>query len=224
MSATLVSRPPSPARGVVRGLRAGALAALCVLLPLAGHLLAQGHMPRWALLLGMAAVAVPGAVLLTRHKLSDTQLMAALAGAQLAYHAAYALPGACAAVSGSREPLALVEHASAAGVPPEVFFAGHLVMLVLAANLFGLTERLLWRGKPVVEALRALLMFVWPLLPAGNGPKAALRDLQPGAIPPSALVVRLHAGRAPPPSGRTVFRHAPLSMTGLSSGGGFCPA
>lgn len=224
MSATLVPRPPSPARGVVRGLRAGALAALCVLLPLAGHLIAQGHMPRWALLLGMAVVAVPGAVLLTRHKLSDTQLMAALAGAQLAYHAAYALPGACAAVSGAQEPLDLVEHASAAGVPPEVFFAGHLVMLVLAARLFGLTERLLWRGKPVVEALRALLMFVWPFLPAGNGPKAALRDLAPGAMPASALVVRLHAGRAPPRSGRALLWRAPVPMTGLSSGGGFRPA
>ncbi|MFI8320358.1 MULTISPECIES: hypothetical protein [Streptomyces] len=224
MSATLVSRPPSPARGVMRGLRAGVLAALCVLLPLAGHLLAQGHMPRWALLLGMAAIAVPSAVLLTRHKLSDTQLMAALAGAQLAYHAAYSLPGACAAVTGSREPMALVEHASAAGVPPEIFFAGHLVMLVLAAHLFGLTERLLWRGKPVLDALRALLMFVWPHLPAGHGPKAALRDLEPGAIPPSAIVVRLHAGRAPPRSGHAVFRRAPLPTTGLSSGGGFCLA
>ncbi|MER7734770.1 hypothetical protein ABTX80_28135 [Streptomyces erythrochromogenes] len=224
MSATLVPRSASPARGVVRGLRAGALAALCVLLPLAGHLLAQGHMPRWALLLGMAAIAVPGAVLLTRHKLSDTQLMAALVGSQLAHHAAYSLPGACAAVSGSRQPVALVEHASTAGAPPEVFLAGHLVMLVLAAHLFGLTERLLWCGKPVLEALRALLMFVWPLLPAGNGPKAALRDLEPGATPPSAIVVRLHAGRAPPRGGHAVPWRAHLPTPGLSSGGGFCPA
>ncbi|MFF3015584.1 hypothetical protein [Streptomyces sp. NPDC057939] len=221
MSVTFLSRRPSPAGGVVRGLRAGALAALCVLLPWAGHLLAQGHLPRWALLLGMAAIAVPGAVLLTRHKLSDTQLMAALTGAQLAYHAAYSLPGACAAVAGSRGPLAVIEHASAAGVPPEAFFAGHLVMLVLTARLFGLTERLLWHGEPVLDALRALLMFVWPLLPAGIGPKAALRDLEPGAMPPSAIVVRLRAGRAPPRAGRAVSWRAPLPTTGLSSGGGF---
>ncbi|AWZ05314.1 MULTISPECIES: hypothetical protein [unclassified Streptomyces] len=222
MSAILSSRPPSPARGVVRGLRAGALAALCVLLPLLGHLLSQGHMPRWAVLLGMAAIAAPGAVLLTRHKLSDGQLMAALAGAQLAYHAAYALPGACAAVTGSQDPVTLVEHVSAAGVPPEVFLAGHLVMLVLAARLFGLTERLLWRGRPALEALRALLMFVWPHLHAGNGPKAALRDLETSAMPPSALVVRLHPGRAPPRCGRAPMWRAPLSTTGLSPGGGLC--
>ncbi|MFF8837461.1 hypothetical protein [Streptomyces sp. NPDC015130] len=209
---------------MVRGARAGALAALCVLLPLAGHLLAQGHMPRWALLLGMGAVAVPGAVLLNRHKLSDTQLMAALAGALLAHHAAYALPGACAAVVGAREPLDVVEHASAVGVPPEVFFAGHLAMLVLAARLFGLTERLLWHGKPLLEVLRALLTFVRPLVPVGNGPRTALRDLEPGAMPRAVLVVRLHAGRAPPRYGRAGSWRAPLPQTGLSSGGGFCLA
>ncbi|MEU3061670.1 hypothetical protein AB0P12_16300 [Streptomyces subrutilus] len=218
MSAILTSRPPSPARGVVRGLRAGVLAALCVLVPLLGHLLARGHLPRWAVLLGMAAVAAPGAVLLTRRRLSDGQLVAALAGAQLAYHAAYALPGACAAVTGARAPVGLVEHASAAGVPPEVFVAGHLVMLVVGARLFGLTERLLWHGRPVLEALRALLVFVWPHLHAGNGPKAALRDLAADAMPPSALVVRLHPGRAPPRPGRGPLPRGPRSTTGLSPG------
>ncbi|MFH8257603.1 hypothetical protein [Streptomyces roseolus] len=206
----------------MRGLRAGVLAALCVLLPLAGHLLAQGHMPRWVVLLGMAAVVVPGAVLLTRHKLSDAQLLAALAGAQLAYQAAYSLPGACAAVTGAPSPVALLEHASSAGIPPEVFLGGHLVMLVLAARLFGLTERLLWCGKPAMDALRALLMVFWPHLYAGNGPKAILRDLDTSALPPSALVARLHAGRAPPSAGRALLGRAPLSSTGLPPAAGLC--
>ncbi|WP_407835928.1 hypothetical protein ACE1OC_05065 [Streptomyces sp. DSM 116496] len=222
MSATITSRSASPARGLVRGLRAGVLAALCVLLPMTGHLLSQGHMPRWVMLLGMAAVAVPGAVLLTRDKLSDTQLLAALAGAQLAYHAAYAVPGACAAVTGTRGPLTLLEHASTSGIPPEVFLGGHLVMLVLAARLFGLTERLLWRGGPVLDSLRALLLFVWPQLRTDGGPEGDLRDRETGALPPSALVARLHSGRAPPSSGRTLLRRAPLSMTGLMPGGGLC--
>ncbi|MCB5163896.1 hypothetical protein LG634_03465 [Streptomyces bambusae] len=225
MSAIAPSRPAAPARGVVRALRAGVLAGLCVLLPFAGHLLAQGHTPRWAVLSGMAAVAVPGAVLLTRARLSDTQVVAALVGAQLAYHAAYALPGACAAAAAAGTgPAGLVEHASAAGVPPEVFLAGHLVMLVVAARLFGLTERLLWRGRPVLEALGALLLFVWPRPAAGTGPQVDLRARESVALPPSALVARSNEGRAPPRSGRAPWWAARLLLTGPAPGGGLCPS
>ncbi|PWK65102.1 hypothetical protein BCL76_11389 [Streptomyces sp. CG 926] len=223
MSATASSRPPSPARGLARGLRAGALAALCVLLPLAGHLLSQGHAPRWAVLLGMAAVAVPGSVLLTRARLSDGQVVAALTGAQLAYHAAYALPGACAAVAGAGSgPASMVEHASAAGIPPEVFLSGHVIMLVIAAQLFGLTELLLWRGKPVLEALGVLLLFVWPRIGVTTGPKTDLRALESGALPPSAVVARSNEGRAPPRSRRAAMWRAPLTLTGPMPGGGLC--
>ena len=37
----------SPASGAMRGLRSGVLAALCVLLPLVGHVLTRCHAPRW---------------------------------------------------------------------------------------------------------------------------------------------------------------------------------
>ncbi|MFD7030050.1 hypothetical protein ACFWAR_18605 [Streptomyces sp. NPDC059917] len=221
MSATPSSRPPSPTHGVLRGLRAGALAALCVLLPLAGHLLARGHAPRWVVLLGMAAVTVPAAVFLTRRRLSDTQLVAALACAQLAYHAAYSVPGACAAAAeAGRGPTALLEHASASGIPPEVFLAGHGVMLVVAAQLFGLSELLLWRGRPVLEALARLLSFVWPRPHTGTGPKTDPRARQSDEMPPSALVARAHAGRAPPRSRRAALWHALLPLTGPTPGGG----
>lgn len=56
----------SPASGVLRGLRASVLAVLCVLLPLAGHVLPQCHAPQRIITGGMAAVAVPGAAVLTR--------------------------------------------------------------------------------------------------------------------------------------------------------------
>lgn len=34
---------------------------MCVLLPLAGHAVSQGHTPRWIIVAAMAVVAVPGA-------------------------------------------------------------------------------------------------------------------------------------------------------------------
>jgi hypothetical protein len=53
-------RSASLASGVLRGTRAGALAILCVLPPLAGHVLSQGHVPRWVIVAAMTVAAVPG--------------------------------------------------------------------------------------------------------------------------------------------------------------------
>ncbi|MEU4484859.1 hypothetical protein [Streptomyces purpurascens] len=201
--------PASPASGALRGLRAGLLAVLCVLLPLAGHVLAQCHAPRWIIVAGTAAVAVPGATALTRRRLTDTQVLAVLAAAQLACHAAYSLPGACAAVAehgGSGGGLSrLAEHDAVAGPSPGVVLAGHAVTLLLAARLLGLTERLLWQSGTLWAVVRRLLRFLWPLLGGrhGNGPQVAVRE---SAAPPvSALLVRLNEGRAPPRHGRGPF-------------------
>ncbi|MEU5646704.1 hypothetical protein [Streptomyces milbemycinicus] len=199
----------SPASGVLRGLRAGVLAVLCVLLPLAGHVLARCHAPRWIVVAGMAAVVVPGAAFLTRRRLTDTQLLAVLTVAQLAYHAAYSLPGACAAVTG-QDGFAdgwsrLFEHDAVAGPSPGTLPAGHLVILLLAARLLGITERLLWQSRPALVAVRRLLLFLWPLLRPfhGTGPRTAIPT---GTAPlMSAPLVRLHEGRAPPRHGRSPF-------------------
>lgn len=206
-----------PAFGVLRGVRAGVLSLLCVLLPLAGHVLAQGHTPRWAVVAAMALVAVPGAAVLTRRRLTDTQLLVALAAAQLAYHAAYSLPGACAAVTtrggGLDGMRRLVEHGAVAGPPPGVLLAGHLMTLLLAARLFGITERLLWQGRPLLAAVRRLLSFIWPLLGGARstGPEPAIRS---SASPlRSAEPARLHGGRAPPRGGfspLTLVRPLPI--------------
>ncbi|MFF7793455.1 hypothetical protein [Streptomyces sp. NPDC007991] len=210
--------PGSPASGVLRGLRAGVLALLCVLLPLAGHVLAQCHAPRWIIVAAMAAVAVPGAVLLTRRRLTDAQLLGVLAAAQLAYHAAYSLPGACAAVT-SQDGFAgglsgLVDHDAVAGQPPGVMLAGHLVTLLLAARLLGTTERLLWQSRSLLRVVRRLLLFLWPLLSGRHdtGPRTTFPE---STTPPmSALLVRLHEGRAPPRYGRrplALLRPMPIS-------------
>ncbi|NGO15508.1 hypothetical protein G5C60_50040 [Streptomyces sp. HC44] len=209
--------PGSPASGALRGLRAGLLAVLCVWLPLAGHVLSQGHTPRWIIVAAMAAVAVPGAAVLTRYRLTDTQLLGVLALAQLAYHAAYSLPGACAAVTGQDSAFGglswLVEHEAVAGPPPGVLLAGHLVTLLLAARLLGITERLLWQSRPLLAAVGRLLLFLWPLLNGrhGTGPQAVFAESTSPLV--SALLVRLHEGRAPPRHGHSpfaLFRPTPI--------------
>ncbi|MGW2686531.1 hypothetical protein ACWC6I_25690 [Streptomyces sp. NPDC001414] len=209
----------SPASGALRGLRAGLLAVLCVLLPLAGHALARCHAPRLIIVAAMAAVAVPGAVVLTRRRLTDAQLLAVLAIAQLACHAAYAMPGAGAGASGAgtggsaASLSSLVEHDAAAGRPAGVLVAGHLVTLLLTARLLGLSERLLWQSTALVTVVRRLLLFLWPRLAAGRGtgPRVALPEsAAPGW---SALPVRLHEGRAPPRDGRSslaLLRPSPI--------------
>ncbi|MEU8928998.1 hypothetical protein AB0D30_03875 [Streptomyces sp. NPDC048409] len=171
----------------------------------------------------MAAVAVPGAVVLTRRRLTDAQLLAVLGAAQLACHAAYALPGAGAGASGagtggSAVSLpSLVEHEAAAGRPAGVLAAGHLVTLLLTVRLLGLSERLWWQSTALLTVVRRLLLFLWPLLAVGRGtgPRVAL----PGSAAPlwSALPVRPHDGRAPPRDGRS-----PLALLRPSPIGGPC--
>nr|WTA00353.1 hypothetical protein OH820_08895 [Streptomyces sp. NBC_00857] len=207
------TRSVSPATGVLRGLRAGALAVLCVLLPLAGHALFQGHAPRWIIVAGIAAVAVPGAATLTRRRLTDSQVAGVLAASQVACHVAYSLPGACrtvAGVGGAGDETAgglsaLVEHGTAVGPPPAVLLAGHLVTLFIGARLLGITERLLWQSKPLLTAVGRLLLFVWPLSHSAHrqGPEPEIRE---SASPlKSAVLSRLHSGRAPPRRGLASF-------------------
>ncbi|MEV6996640.1 hypothetical protein AB0N62_02925 [Streptomyces sp. NPDC093982] len=211
----------SPASGVLRGLRASVLAVLCVLLPLAGHVLAQCHAPRWIITGGIAAVAVPSAVVLTRRRLTDNQVLAVLAVAQLAYHAAYSLPGACAVVTeqgaSTGDLSRLVEHDAVAGPPAGVLLGGHLVMLLLAARLLGLTERLLWQSRSVLTVVRRWLLSLWPLLRGGHatGPRTAMPQSTAPLV--STLLVRQNEGRAPPRAGQN-----PVALLRPTLIGGLC--
>lgn len=211
----------SPAAGAARGLRAGLLAVLCVLLPLAGHALSQGHAPRWFIVAAVAVVAVPAAVVLTRRRLTDAQAVGVLAASQLAYHAAYSLPGACRAVTGADGTSAgvptWVEHGANTQLPSGVLLSGHLVTLLVAARLLGVTERLLWQSKPLLTAVRRLLSFVWPLLrgPRARGPVRRRRRSTLRLKP--APWARLRPGRAPPSGGLS-----PLISSRPASAGGPC--
>ncbi|MET8977116.1 hypothetical protein ABZX85_15985 [Streptomyces sp. NPDC004539] len=192
-----LSAPPRLA-SAASGARAGFLTVLCVLLPLLCHTLAQGHAPRWVVVAALAVVAVPGALSLTRERLTETQLVGVLAAAQVAYHSAYSLPGVCASVSAPGGPASLVGHDAVVGPPHGVALAGQLVTLVLAARLLGLTERLLWRSRPLLTVVRRLLLFVWPLLGRVHGTGPEVRVVESAVPLRPAVLDRLREGRAPP--------------------------
>ncbi|MDX3374730.1 hypothetical protein PV390_09945 [Streptomyces sp. ME02-6991-2A] len=197
MPSLRASRPASPAAGMARGLRAGSLAVLCVSLPLAAHLLARCQAPVWAVVAALTVVAVPAAVVLTRRRLSDNQVVGVLGVSQLAYHLAYALPGVCRAVGADGVPL-WTEHAASTHVPSGVLLSGQLVTLLVAARALGLTELLLGRGRPLLAAVGRLLAFVRPSAcePRVHGPRCGHRRRTRRLR--SAVLARLRSGRAPP--------------------------
>lgn len=150
--------------------------------------------------------------------MTDTQLLAVLAVAQLAYHAAYSLPGVCAVVTEQDASMGglfrLVEHDAVAGPPAGVLLAGHLVMLLLAARLLGLTERLLWQSRSLLAVVRGLLLFLWPLLRGAHltGPRTAMPQSTTPLL--SVLLARLHGGRAPPGPGQSPVAHPRPTLIG----------
>ncbi|MFJ3901639.1 hypothetical protein [Streptomyces sp. NPDC090025] len=196
-----------PDAGVLRGLRAGVLAVLCVLLPWGGHLLAWCHAPDAVIVAVVAAVAVPSALVLTRRRLTDAQVALVLGASQTTFHLAYAFPGS-GRPTGAGLPFWL-EHGAAAGPPPTVVLAGHLVTLLIAARVLGVTERLLWQGRSVLDAgLRRLLRALWlrlcALAPAPHGPGPVRRGPDRTRRLTGAVLTRLKPGRAPPVDGSRV--------------------
>ncbi len=208
MRPLLLPRTTSPASGVLRGVRATVLAVLWVLLPMAGHALTLGHAPQWAVVAVVGLVAVPGAVFLTRRRLTDGQLLGVLVAAQVAHHAAYALPGMCRAAGGADATSGLpawVEQGATLRLPEGVLLSGHVIALVVAVRVLGLTEQMLWRSRPLLDMVLRLPAFVRPLLVVrGNGPRRRLRTA--GPLLKSAVLVRLRFGRAPPRAGGLLVR------------------
>ena len=219
MPALRSSHGSSPWIDALLGVRAGVSAVLCVVLPLAGHALLQGHTPRPAALILVAVVASSLCLALTRRRLTDPQLLTAFAGAQLAHHVCYVVPGACAALadtSGDGRLSAVVAHASA-GPGPSELWGGHAVALLLAARLLGATESLLWHGRPVAESAGRILhapVLLLAVVPAAYDPRRRLStDVAP--LRPASLV-RPHPGRAPPASAPVPLRpFRPSAVTGF---------
>jgi hypothetical protein len=116
-----------PGRGALRIARGGVLAAACLLLAMAGHVGGGGHLPPLpALVVTGVLIGAAFAVLADRRR-GLKQLMAASVGAQVLFHAVFALAGHdqhSLLVSGAP---ALVRHAVAS-----------LLVAVLAARADGL--------------------------------------------------------------------------------------
>ncbi|NEB39985.1 hypothetical protein [Streptomyces sp. SID14515] len=220
MGPLLLPRTASPASGVLRGVRAAVLAVLCVLLPMVGHVLSLGHAPQWVVVAVVGLVAVPGAVFLTRRRLTDGQLLGVLVAAQVAHHATYALPGMCRAAAGADTTSilpSLVEHGATLQLPAGALLSGHVITLIVAARVLGVTEQMLWQSKPLLAVVLRLLAFVWPLLVVrGHGPQGRLRPTEMLLKP--AVPVRLRSGRAPPGAGGLLVRSrlTPVGCPALS--------
>ncbi|MFJ2669459.1 hypothetical protein [Streptomyces sp. NPDC087525] len=200
--------------------RAAGFAALCVLLPLLGQSVFGGHAPTGIAVCAAVASLGMAVGVLGRRTLSPQQSLAALAGAQLAFHAAYTLPGACAA-AGSRTAALWLEHTTGSAHPVGEVLVAHVVVVVLAGRLLGVAEALRQPLRFLIDAARerAALLRVrtgpWcPLLPLvrADGPRITPTGFR---APPRRGV------RAPPH--RRQHPHAPLP-TRLAPGGGALPA
>ncbi|QXE38467.1 hypothetical protein KQY30_33775 [Streptomyces sp. GMY02] len=218
-------RPTTPATGpgVQRPsgvVRAAGFAALCVLLPLLGQRAFTGHLPSGIALWGFIAFTGAAAAFFARRPLSHQQALAALAGAQLAFHAAYTLPGACAA-AGSRTAALWLEHTTGSNHPGWEMPAAHAVVVVLAVRLLGVADALrqplcylIITVRERAALVRVRNMQVCPALPLipVDGPRAAPTGFR---APPRRPV------RAPP---RRRQQPRTLLPIRLVPGGGALPA
>lgn len=208
-----------PWAGALRAARAGVLSVLCVLLPVGGHALSQGHTGRLPGPAPVTALALSLSLAVTRRRLTDAQLLAAFVGAQLAYHLCYVLPEACSALTdaqaGGGRLTGLAEHVPA-GPGPSVLLGGHAVTLVLAARLLGTTESLLLRARPVADSALRIVRALLPLLgaaPAAHRPvprtlgevtplrPAAPAHPRPGRAPPAGVTLLPNPFRPPAATG-----------------------
>ncbi|GAB2869693.1 hypothetical protein [Streptomyces mayteni] len=183
-----VSPVHSPAASRASGYGAALWAALCVLLPVVGPACLADHLPSGLALPLFAVVACGGAVLAARRPLSERQALAALAGAQVAFHVGYTLPGAPGAVApaghGSGEAL-----------------AGLAVAVLLAARLLGVVETL---ARPLGMALRAARgglaapRWAWAWAGARLPELRLVRAVGRSAVAVGRLAARRETGPGPP--------------------------
>jgi hypothetical protein len=79
----------SPAKGLLRGLRAASLGVVAFVLALVAHLAAGAAAPGPAVLLLLAGLIGVASVLLTRARLSPVRVVVSLAGMQVFLHEAF---------------------------------------------------------------------------------------------------------------------------------------
>ena len=207
----------SPARGLLRGLRAASMGVVAFVLASVAHLAAGGTAPGPAALLLLAGLIGMASALLTRARLSPVRVVLSLAGMQVFLHEAFMRLGAPAgcvvtgmsAPAGGHVAMGLggqLAPACATGMvhagmgqgpmsPAMVMLGGHVAATALMAGLLAYGERVLWFLAGWVRPAR------W--LPAGLPELPAIPFFSFGA--PRALRVRFACGgvgrRGPPPWG-----------------------
>ncbi|MFE4371714.1 hypothetical protein ACFRMN_26460 [Streptomyces sp. NPDC056835] len=191
-----------------------------MLLPLLGQWAFTGHQLTGGALWGFVAATGTAAAIFSRRSLSHQQALAALAGAQLAFHAAYTLPGAC-AVAGSRTAAVWLEHTTGSAHPGWEVLAAHAVVVGLAARLLGVAESLRQPLCFLIDAARERLALVGVRL-VGTCPLLPLVPVEgPRNAPTGFRAPPRRAVRAPPHRPRYT---GVLLPTRLVPGGGALPA
>jgi hypothetical protein len=207
----------SPAKGLLRGLRAASLGVVGFVLALVAHLAAGGAEPEPVVLLLVAGLIGVASVLLTRVRLSPLRVVVTLAGMQVFLHEAFmglsapvrcVLTGMSAPASGhvamgqgGRLAPACATGMAEAGMgkgsmsTAMIMLGAHVVATALMAGLLAYGERVLWCLAGWVRPAR------W--LPAGLPELPAVPVSSYGA--PLMLRVRFACGgvgrRGPPPWG-----------------------
>lgn len=173
----------SPARGVLRFVRGGVLAAACTLCALGGHGLAGGAIP------GLGSLVVLGwlgacFVLLADRRRGFGGILAAAAGSQVVFHIMFALTGTHAGHE-STQPVV---------IPDAGMLVGHAAAALCLAALLAHGERVVWG---LYHAFR--LVFVPTItLPAPDASAVSACVARESGPTREALLVREHPLRGPP--------------------------
>lgn len=183
------SAPQGRHRGVVR---AALMAAVCVLLPWAGQLEFAARLPSGIGLPAFALVASAGAVVVSRKAVTQRQALGALVGSQIAFHAAYTLPGACSPQHG------LLHEPGASGHLPGEAVIGHVVAVILAVRLLGVCEAALRPLRMLAHAARMRLSLVLHAVPVVVPPLVRVAGDGRGWVPVGFRGPPAWGTRAPP--------------------------
>ena len=176
----------------LRALRGAAASGAATVLAAVSHTVGGGTAPAPLLVVAMAAVLMPPAVMLMGRRMSLPRLIATVLSSQAAFHLAFAALGAP-----TTEPAFTADHAghvhdvsaslaeSTSGAP---FLLGQTGAAMLAAHALSalLTIALLWRGE---RALRAIASWAFAVVRRAADPAPALPSAPP-AVPSEAPATR----------------------------------
>ncbi|MCR2816022.1 hypothetical protein [Microbacterium jiangjiandongii] len=185
-----------------RTLRGAAAAGVATLVAATAHTLSGGGAPDPLLVLAVACLATPPAVLLSGGRSSLWRTALVVAAAQALFHGAFALAGDARALPGGghahHHTGDIVASAVGTVTPVDPMPLGHLVAAVVTIAALRHGERLLRRlGRGILRLTSRRLPALRPLPAAPTAPTAHCARLRPRRPTPSPL-----SRRGPPVSAR----------------------